>query len=158
MTSAIRLARIARIAALPEELTTLVASLSDAQLDARAPDDPWTVRQVAHHIADSHANAFIRSKLILTEDRPTLKPYDQDTWVTLPDTRAMPVMASLALLRGLHARWVRIFESLDEADWGRAALHPELGEVTLDTILETYARHCDDHLAQIRRILAAQEG
>ncbi|HWQ12738.1 MAG TPA: putative metal-dependent hydrolase [Roseiflexaceae bacterium] len=153
----IRAARIARIAALPEELAALVGGLSDARLDTHAPDDPWTVRQVTHHMADSHANAFIRTKLILTEEHPTLKPYDQDAWAALPDTCAMPVGASLELLRGLHARWVRLFESLGPADWGRAALHPEIGEVTIDDILETYAHHCNDHLAQIRRILTGAE-
>ena len=151
-----RRGRIARIAALPQELAALVGNLSDEQLDARAPDDPWTARQVTHHVADSHINAFVRTKLILTEDHPTLKPYDQDAWAALADTQAMPVEVSLGLLRGLHARWVRIFESLGPSEWGRGALHPESGEVTIDSMLESYAQHGDDHLAQIRRILAAQ--
>jgi hypothetical protein len=151
-TPAERRERIARIAALPDALAAAVASLSDAQLDARSGDDPWTVRQVTHHIADSHMNAFIRMKLMLTETHPTLRPYDQDAWVQLADTAAMPIDATLTLLRGLHARWVRLLESLADDDWARSAHHPESGTVTLDSMLETYAQHGDDHVAQIQRI------
>ncbi len=143
---------IASIAALPDTLAAAVATLDDSELDAHSPDDPWTARQVTHHVADSHMNAFIRMKLILTESHPTLRPYDQDAWVELPDTAAMPVDASLALLRGLHARWVRLLESLDEQDWSRSAYHPENGEVTIDSMLETYAHHGEDHIAQLERI------
>lgn len=157
MTDDLRRRRIARLALLPDELAALLGALNEAQLDAPIPDDPWTVRQVAHHIADSHMNAFVRTKLILTEQHPTLKPYDQDAWALLPDTAGMPVDAALAILRGIHARWVRLFESLGERDWARGGLHPEYGEVTLDGILETYARHSDEHLAQMRRILGGGE-
>lgn len=143
---------IARIAALPEALAAAVAGLSDAQLDQPADDDPWTVRQVVHHVADSHMNAFIRMKLMLTEQHPTLKPYDQDAWALLADTRSTPVDATLALLRGLHARWVGLLESLREADWARSAHHPENGTVTIDGMLRTYAQHGEDHVAQIRHI------
>jgi hypothetical protein len=153
-TPAERKERIARIAALPDALAAFVAGLNDAQLDALGDDDPWTVRQVTHHVADSHMNAFIRMKLMLTEQHPTLRPYDQDAWALLPDTRTMPVDATLALLRGLHARWVRLLESLGDDDWSRGAYHPENGEVTLDGILATYAQHGEDHVAQIKRILA----
>lgn len=153
-----RRARIARLAALPGELAALIAALGEGQLDAPAEGDPWTVRQVVHHIADSHLNAFVRTKLILTEDRPTLKPYDQDAWALLPDTRDMPVEPTLAILSGVHARWVRLFETLAEEQWSRAAHHPEYGPVTIDGILESYAQHSDDHLAQIRRILDGAGG
>jgi hypothetical protein len=156
MSTDTRSERVARLAALPDELAATLGRLSEAQLDAPAEGDPWTVRQVAHHIADSHMNAFIRTKLILTEDHPTLKPYDQDAWALLPDTAAMPVDASLAILRGVHARWVALFESLGADDWRRSGFHPENGDVTLEQILESYARHSDDHLEQMRRILAAQ--
>ncbi|MEN9936182.1 MAG: hypothetical protein RLZZ387_2761 [Chloroflexota bacterium] len=154
MSSDTRRARIDRLAALPDELAALLSSMVDAQLDAPAPGDPWTVRQVAHHIADSHMNAFVRTKLILTEDHPTLKPYDQDAWALLPDSKAMPVESSLAILRGVHARWVRLFEALSDEEWGRTAHHPENGTVTLEGMLASYAQHSDDHLAQMRRILA----
>jgi hypothetical protein len=156
MTTDARRERIARLAALPDELADALGRLSEAQLDAPAEDDPWTIRQVAHHIADSHLNAFVRTKLILTEDHPTLKPYDQDAWAALPDTLSMPVDASLAILRGVHARWVALWDSLDEADWSRGAHHPENGAVTLESMLQTYARHGDEHMEQLRRILAGQ--
>jgi len=151
-TSEERRDRIARIAALPDTLAAAVIGLNDAQLDARGGDDPWTVRQVTHHIADSHLNAFIRMKLMLTEPHPTLKPYDQDAWALLPDTLATPVDATLALLRGLHTRWVILFEALPDDAWARTAYHPENGIVTIDGMLESYAQHGEDHVAQIRRI------
>ena len=152
-TPAERQQRIASIAALPDALAAVVAGLGDAELDARAADDPWTARQVTHHIADSHINAFIRMKLMLTEPHPTLKPYDQDAWAQLADTQSTPVDATLALLRGLHARWVRLLEALGEEEWSRGAYHPENGEVTLDGMLATYARHGEEHVEQIRGIL-----
>ena len=151
-TSEERRDRIARIAALPDTLAAAVTGLNNAQLDARGGDDPWTVRQVAHHIADSHLNAFIRMKLMLTEPHPTLKPYDQDAWALLPDTLATPVDATLALLRGLHTRWVVLFEALPDDAWACTAYHPENGIVTIDGMLESYAQHGEDHVAQIRRI------
>jgi hypothetical protein len=153
-TPAERQERIARIAALPDALAAIVAALSDAELDARTDANPWTVRQVTHHIADSHLNAFIRLKLMLTEDHPTIKPYDQEAWAQLADA-ALPVGTTLALLRGLHARWVRLFESLGPDDWARTAYHPENGEVTVEWLLDTYARHGQDHLDQIQRIRQA---
>jgi hypothetical protein len=145
-TATDRAAQIARIAALPDELA--------AALDARTPADPWTIRQIAHHVADSHMNALIRTKLILTEQHPTLRPYDQDAWATLADA-AMPLDPTLGLLRGLHERWVRLFEMMKEEDWARGGFHPENGDVTLGDILESYAQHGTDHLAQIGRIRAA---
>lgn len=149
-----RAERIAKIAALPDALAAVVAGLSDAELDAHSPADPWTIRQVTHHIADSHVNAFIRLKLMLTERHPTIKPYDQEAWARLADA-ALPVDATLILLRGLHARWVRLFESLGEGDWARTAYHPENGEITVDWLLDTYARHGEEHLEQIQRIRQA---
>ena len=145
---------IAAIAALPAELAALTADLDAAALDQRTSADPWTIRQVVHHVADSHINSFVRTKLMLTEDVPALKPYDQDAWATLADT-ALPLAVSLAILDGLHQRWVRIFETLDADQWQRGAFHPERGTITLDDILTTYVEHGAEHLAQIRRILAA---
>jgi hypothetical protein len=153
-TSEQRRERIARIAALPEALAAVVNGLGDAELDARAAADPWTVRQVTHHIADSHVNAYIRMKLMLTEAHPTIKPYDQEAWAGLADS-ALPVDATLSLLRGLHARWIELFEALDESDWNRTAYHPENGDITLDWLLDTYARHGQEHLDQIQRIRQA---
>jgi DinB superfamily len=114
------------------------------------------VAQNVHHLADSHMNSFIRMRLILTEDRPTLKPYDQDLWAALADSGTTALEESLTLLHGLHARWVRLFESLDEADWRRSGLHPENGEVTLEDILRIYAAHGQGHIDQISRALAAE--
>lgn len=147
---------IAQVAELPAALAARIAGLSDAQLDTLSPADPWTVRQITHHIADSHMNAFIRTRLALTEEHPTLRPYDQDAWALLADTRGAPVEATLALLRGLHARWVLLFESLDDAAWARGAYHPESGPLTVADLLASYAQHGADHLAQIDRIRAAQ--
>jgi hypothetical protein len=144
-----------QIRALPDALAAAVTTLSEPQLDAHTPADPWTIRQVTHHVADSHLNAFVRIKLMLTEEHPTLKPYDQDAWAELADTVTMPVSASLEVLRGLHARWVALFESLPETAWTRSAYHPEQGTVTVGGMLATYAQHGADHLAQIARIRAA---
>jgi len=148
---------IASIRELPKLLEAAVSDLSDAQLDYQSPADAWTIRQLVHHIADSHLNSFIRMKLLLTEEHPTLKPYDQDAWVQLPDTASTPIQESLAILVGLHARWVRLFEGATEADWHRTAFHPERGDITLDDILETYAAHGAEHIAQIQRIRKAEQ-
>src|SRR5207253_2499523 len=100
--------------------------------------------------------SFIRIRLILTEDRPTLKPYDQDLWATLADSGTAELEESLCILDGLHARWVRLLESLDEPAWQRSGLHPENGEVTVEDMLRTYAAHGQGHIEQIGRALAAQ--
>lgn len=147
--------RIARIRALPEAAASAIHRLSDQQLDTPYRDGGWTVRQVVHHLADSHLNAFVRMKLILTETHPTLKTYDQDEWAKLDDT-ALPVSHSLAILQGLHARWTRLLEQVPDSDWTRAAFHPENGEVTLEDILSTYARHGDNHVKQITGLRTAR--
>lgn len=154
MTQTDRAAQIAAIAALPDELAATLAGLDEAALDARVAADPWTIRQITHHIADSHINALTRMKLVLTEDHPTVRPYDQDAWATLADA-AMHVDATLLLLRGLHARWTTLLESLDDDAWERGGLHPENGEITLGSLLATYAQHGADHIAQIGRIREA---
>jgi hypothetical protein len=148
-----RAALIARIAALPAELSAALAALTPEQFDARAAHDPWNIRQVVHHIADSHMNAFIRMKLMLTEDHPTLKPYNQDAWSLLADAE-LPIEVSLTLLQGLHARWAALFAGLKEADWARSGHHPEYGTVTVGGTLKSYVAHGDEHLEQIRRIQA----
>lgn len=151
-----RTAKIAAIRDLPSLLSAAVAELDDAQLDTRSAVDAWTIRQLVHHVADSHLNSFLRVKLLLTEEQPTVKAYDQDAWAELPDTTGAPVELSLALLRALHARWALLFERVPEASWSRTALHPENGVISLDDILTSYARHGADHIAQIRRIRAAE--
>jgi hypothetical protein len=111
---------------------------------------------VVHHLADSHLNAFIRMKLIVTEEKPTLKPYDQNAWAALSDTTQMPVGASLEILRGLHGRWCTLLESVPESAWSRLAFHPERGELTLESQVNTYAGHGDKHVEHIMSLRRAR--
>ncbi len=143
-----RAEQIAAIADLPRRLRATIAGLSDAQLDT--PYKQWTVRQIVHHLADSHANAFIRCRLALTEDAPTIKPYDETRWAELADTRAANVGWSLDLLEALHARWVYLLRSLSDADFAREYVHPQYGKrFTLGELLGLYAHHGQHHTAQI---------
>lgn len=145
-----RQALIERLRILPKAAAAAVAGLDRAQLDTPCGNGwTWTPRQQIHHLADSHSNAFIRTKLILTEQHPTLKPYDQDAWALLPDTLNLAPAASLAILRGVHRRWVTIFESLRAEQWQRSGLHPESGIVSLDDILASYAAHGEAHVGAI---------
>ena len=146
---------IERIRRLPAQLEAVVRSLTREQLATHFLAGEWTVAQNVHHLADSHMNSFIRLKLILSEERPPLKPYDQDIWATTPDYDT-PIEDSLLLLTGLHRRWVALFEGLKESDWQRTGLHPEIGEVTPDDLLRIYAAHGEGHIDQIERTLAAQ--
>ncbi len=151
LSAAERLKKIASIRNLPVVLEASIKGLGDTQLDIPYRSGGWTVRQVVHHLADSHLNAFIRMKLILTEEKPTLKPYDQDEWANLPDS-SMPIGSSLAIIRGLHERWVSLLEAVSESSWNRSALHPEIGEVTLESLLLTYAGHGQNHVQQIKAL------
>lgn len=140
----------------PQVLERAVVGLSDAQLDAVGVEEEWTVRQIVHHMADSHMNSFVRLKLILTEERPSLQPYAEPLWAELADVQDVPVEASLLLLKGLHQRWVTLFESLSAAQWQRTGFHPELNkDLTPASLLKGYAQHCRDHLAQLARVLGA---
>jgi hypothetical protein len=152
-----RAAMIARIHRLPDQLAELVRGLSEQQLTTHFLAGEWTVAQNVHHLVDSHANSYIRCKLIATEDSPPLKPYDQDAWAMFPDAQTADVEVSLAILRGLHTRWVGFWESLPDAAWARAGYHPENGPMTLDAILRSYADHGEGHLDQITRTLAAEQ-
>ena len=145
---------IARLRRLPDQIAALVQPLTPAQMTAVTIPGEWTVAQNVHHLADSHMNAYIRVRLMLTEDRPPLKPYDQDEWAKLPDASAADVSDSLALLRGLHARWCALFESLADDQWPRVGVRPDK-EVTVEHILKSYAKHGEDHIDQIQRTLAA---
>jgi uncharacterized damage-inducible protein DinB len=133
----------------PSRLRAAVQGLSEQQLDAPYRPDGWTVRQVVHHVPDSHLNAYIRFKLALTEDEPTIKPYAEDKWARLADTAATPVEVSLTLLDSLHDRWVRLLRSLQNEDWKRTFRHPELGLVSLEKNLAIYAWHGRHHVAHI---------
>jgi hypothetical protein len=150
-----RAQKIEAIRELPDVLEAAVRGLSDQQLDTPYRQGGWTVRQVVHHLADSHINAFIRMKLMLTEENPPLKPYDQDEWAKLPDVR-LPLAPSLVILRGLHDRWAALMDTLPEASWGRTGFHPERGDVTLEAILGTYSNHGAKHVEQIMGLRRAQ--
>ncbi len=151
-----RSARIEKIRSFPAQLEALVEYLNEDDLLGRPLEGEWSVQQIVHHLADSHMNAYIRTKLILSEDKPTLKPYNQEVWAEMIDTATINIDESLLILRGLHRRWVRLFESLEEDQWGRQGVHPENGDMSLDDILKTYSDHGDNHIQQISRTLAAQ--
>ena len=137
------------IAGFPEEIASEVLSLTDEQLDTPYRDGGWTVRQVVHHCADSHMNAFIRFKLALTETDPIIKPYYEALWAELPDSK-IHLESSLNLLKGLHERWRKLLESLDDEDLKRTYVHPEHGRpIPLDEVIGMYAWHCNHHLAHI---------
>jgi hypothetical protein len=140
---------IEEISALPVNLRAAVSGMSDAQLDTPYRPDGWTVRQVVHHVPDSHINAFIRFKFALTTDVPRIMAYDEARWAELADGRGGPVDPSLALLDGLHARWTRLLRSLRAADFDRELEHPEHGRLTLSRMLALYAWHCRHHVAHI---------
>ncbi len=146
---------IKKIEALPALLEEAVRGLSDRQLDTPYREGGWTVRQVVHHLADSHINALVRMKLILTENRPTLKPYDQDAWSKLPDSH-LPIAPSLSILRGLHERWATLLRSIPEEAWSRVAVHPEAGEMTPDRLLSMYSGHGEKHVGHIRSLRTAK--
>lgn len=145
------------IARLPADLRAVVESLSPEQLETPYRPGGWRVRQVVHHLADSHLNSFVRFKWALTEDRPTIKTYDQDRWAELPDVSGTPVETSLALLDALHARWVALLRALGPDELRREFVHPESGPVRLDVNIGIYAWEGRHHLAHITR-LAEREG
>jgi len=140
------------VARTPASLRAAIKGLSDHQLDTPYREGGWTVRQVVHHVPDSHMNSYVRFKLALTEDEPTIKPYAEDRWAKLADTKATPVEVSLTLLDSLHDRWVRLLRSLSPDDWKRTFRHPELGPMTLEKTLALYAWHGRHHVAHITEL------
>ena len=141
---------IATISAFPNSLSKEVENLSDQQLDTSYREEGWTVRQVVHHCADSHMNAFIRFKLAMTEESPTIKPYFEDLWAEFADGKTVPVYASMLILKGLHIRWTVIIKSLSDTDLQRTYIHPEHGQhISLEEAVGMYAWHCRHHLAHI---------
>lgn len=143
-----RRAAIDAIAAAPAQLRAAVAGLSDKQLDTPYRPDGWTVRQLVHHVADSHMNAYTRVRLALTEKDPVIKPYDEKAWAELPDT-TLPVAGSLALLDALHERLVHVLRNTDDASFARSVMHPENGPMTLDALLSIYSWHGKHHTAHV---------
>lgn len=138
--------------AAPGGLRAAVAGLSDAQLGTPYREGGWTLREVAHHLPDSHLNSYIRFKWALTEAAPTIKPYFEERWAELPDTRETPVAVSLELLTALHQRWIVLLRALTEADFARRFVHPENSAQTLAESLAYYAWHGEHHTAQIVRL------
>lgn len=155
MTPEERRPLINRIRRFPDELRTVLAPLSDTELTAQTIPSEWTVAQVVHHLADAHMNAYIRFKLVLVEDYPTFKPYEQEDWAETPEAVSGHVEDSLAIIQGIHGRWTRLMDVLTDEEWVRKGLHPVLGEISLEGLLEGYARHSQNHLDQILKILNA---
>jgi len=140
---------IGHIEETPAKLRQAVQGLSEKQLDTPYREGGWTVRQVAHHLADSHANAYIRFKLALTEDEPTIKPYEQQLWAELVDAKSAPIEVSLVLLDSLHQRWVMMLKAMKPEDYARKFRHPELGVLDLNQYLAQYAWHGRHHVAHV---------
>jgi hypothetical protein len=146
-----RMAAIAALAEMPGKLSEALEGLDRDQLDTPYREGGWTVRQLVHHIADSHMNAFVRIRLALTEDWPAIVAYDEKAWAMLHDSAA-PVKWSATLLESLHARWVMLLESLNEEQWQRGYKHPERGDSTVETTVLLYAWHSRHHVAHITRL------
>jgi hypothetical protein len=153
VTAEDRASWIATLASAPARFREAVRNLDDAQLDTPYRPDGWTVRQVVHHVADSHLNSYIRFRLALTETDPTVKPYDEAQWAALHDAHTMPVEVSLQLLESLHLRWVALLSSLAAADFDRTFRHPAMGQLTLSVNLALYdwhSRHHEAHITTLR--------
>ena len=144
------------IATAPALVRAAVKGLSPEQMETPYRPGGWTVRQVVHHLADSHLNSYVRFRLALTEDEPTIKPYHEDRWAELLDARTAPVEVSLALLEALHERWVTLLRSLKTEDFARTFRHPDLGVVSLDKNLGLYSWHGRHHAAHITSLRERQ--
>lgn len=152
LDDAARREAIEAIAATPANLRAAVEGLSDEQLDTPYRPGGWTVRQLVHHVPDSHLNAYIRFKWALTEEQPRIKTYEEARWAELPDTRATPPEVSLTLLESLHERWVRLLRAMAPEDFQRQLDHPEKGLLTLDSMLGLYSWHGRHHVAHVTRL------
>jgi hypothetical protein len=152
ITAGHRVTWVAQLDELPKLLRKAITGLSEAQLDTAYRPGGWTVRQVVHHLADSHMNSFVRFRLAMTEDAPIIKPYNEAAWAELADSKVARVELSLHLLESLHARWSILLRSFKSADMARIFVHPERGPMTLDFALGLYAWHGGHHVAQITRL------
>jgi len=144
---------IAVIEQAPARFRSLTAGLTDSQLDTPYRPGGWTIRQVVHHVPDSHMNAYVRMKLAVTEDAPAIRTYEEALWAELPEARSAPIAMSLALLDALHTRWVTFLRALPDADFGRPFVHPQWGRVSVDESIVMYAWHCRHHAAHIAAAL-----
>jgi uncharacterized damage-inducible protein DinB len=156
ITPGMRADAIRDISAVPEKMRAAVKGLNDAQLDTPYRDGGWTVRQVVHHVPDSHMNAYIRFRLALTETRPTIKPYEESAWAKLEDAAHAPVEVSLRLLESLHERWVRLLHSVKTEEFARTLVHPDFGVKTMDWLLFLYSWHGKHHTAHITELRKAK--
>lgn len=152
LSAAERKKAIETIAELPVRLRAAVAGLTHEQLDTPYRPGGWTVRQVVHHLADAHVNGFLRFKLALTENEPTIKPYNQEKWANTADSRTAPIDPSLHIVDGVHERWTTLLTSMKPADFARKYQHPERGPMTLDTTVAMYAWHAKHHVAHITEL------
>jgi hypothetical protein len=153
---AIRVPQIQTLRMLPQRLRAAVDRLDEGKLGTPYREGGWSVRQLVHHIGDSHMNSYVRFKLALTEDWPTIKPYDEAAWAELPDGRTLPVEPSLVLIDSLHARWVGLLECMNEVDFSKGFNHPERGRQSLATALALYDWHSRHHTAHITSLRARQ--
>jgi hypothetical protein len=149
ITREMREAAVEEIGALPSALAASLAGLNEAQIATPYRVGGWTVREVVHHVADSHMHAYIRVKFALTEEMPTIRPYDEGAWAALPDVQTIPIATSVSILDGVHARWTACLRGLEEEQFGRQFVHPELGPQRLDLSLLRYAWHGRHHVAHI---------
>ena len=149
LTPADRATCIEQLAATPGNLRTAVAGLDDRQLDTPYRPGGWTVRQVVHHVPDSHMNAYVRMKLACTEDAPTIRTYEEGRWAELPEARSAPLEVSLALLESLHRRWVLFLRGIGPEQFARKVQHPEWGNITMDFLVAQYAWHGRHHTAHV---------
>jgi hypothetical protein len=152
LTEAERKQVIEAIAELPVRVRAAVAGLTHQQLDTPYRPSGWTVRQVVHHLADSHMNGFVRFKFAITENEPTIKPYTEAAWAETAEARTAPIDPSLHILDGIHERWTILLTSMKAADFARTFRHPERGVMTLDTTVSLYAWHSNHHVAHIARL------
>jgi hypothetical protein len=137
------------IAALPVKLREAVAGLAPQHLDIPYREGGWTIRQIVHHIPDSHMNSYVRFKLALTEEQPTIKPYDEKLWAEIPEARTAPIEISLDMVVALHRRWSLMLDNMTDADFERSIMHPEIGALKLKSMVAGYGWHCRHHVAQI---------
>jgi uncharacterized damage-inducible protein DinB len=140
------------VAATPARLREAVRGLSDEQIDTEYRPGGWTVRQVVHHVPDSHLNAYVRFKLALTETEPTIKPYEEDAWAQLADVKVVPIATSLTLLDAIHERWLAILRAMSASDFERTLNHPDSGRQRLDQVLALYAWHGPHHVAHVTKL------
>ncbi len=151
VTPKLRKSFVKTIADLPKNLENAVADLNDEQLDTPYRPEGWTVRQTVHHVADSHLNSYIRFKLALTEDAPTIRPYYEDRWAELADSR-MPIEVSMKIIEGIHSRWATFLNAMSDEDFKKLLIHPESGEWTLEKMLGLYDWHSKHHTAHIMKL------